>query len=80
MVGLGARISPGSFFQVENDRQCQSKKCWNVLLKLAGNEDQKGDPWTLAPHTVTRLGSSLLPNFEPSGWFSFVLEVLALTL
>lgn len=49
MVGLGARTSPRSSFLVENDLQSQSKKCWDILLKLAGDEEQKGShgPWPL---------------------------------
>lgn len=77
MVGLGARASPGSFFLVENDLQTQSKKCWDTLLKVAGDDKQKGTrgPWPLTLYPG--LASSLLPDFEPSGWFNFV---LALTL
>lgn len=80
MVGLGVRISPGCFFLVENDPQSQRKKWWDILLKVAGDEEQKGThgPWPLMLYPG--LASSPLPNFDPSGWFSFVPELLALTL
>lgn len=56
-------------------KECpRAKKCWDILLKLAGDEEQKGTRLYLG------LVSSLLPNFEPSGWFSFVPGLPALTL
>lgn len=61
MAGLeayvGVRSSPGSFLLVDNDLQYWSRKFWDILPKLAGDEEQRGThgPWWPL-NTVHRLG------------------------